>query len=51
MRNQTQEWLIQQVRKRSGMYMDSSLLNKLMIGARNSPELEKHIQDVLEMKS
>ncbi len=49
MRNQTQEWLIQQVRGRSGMYVDSSILYKIMVGERNSPKIKQHICEVLGM--
>lgn len=49
MRNQTQEWLIQQVRERSGMYVDSSILYKIMVGERNSPKIKQHIREVLGM--
>ena len=47
--NQTQEWLIQQVRKRTDMYVDSSILYKVFTGQVNSTALKKHIRVVLGM--
>lgn len=49
LRDQTQEWLISQVRKKSGMFLDSGYLGKIMAGERQAPEIARHICEVLEI--
>lgn len=48
--DQTQEWLIAQAKQRTGMYVDSSNLNKLMTGQRNSQRLESAIREILNLE-
>ncbi len=45
---QNQEWLIGQAREKTGMYVDSSNLYKLMTGQLNSQKLESAIKDILQ---
>ncbi|MBE6831683.1 MAG: XRE family transcriptional regulator [Ruminococcaceae bacterium] len=47
---QTQEWLIEQVKKKTGMYVDSSNLYKLMTGQSNSKKLKNAICDILQIQ-
>jgi hypothetical protein len=47
--NETQEWLIDQAREKSGMYVDSSNLYKLMTGQLHSKRLENAIRDILKI--
>jgi hypothetical protein len=47
--NETQEWLIGQVKERTGMYVDSSNLYKLMTGQLNSKKLEGAIKEILHI--
>lgn len=47
LRNETQEWLIQKMREETDMYVDSSILYKIMTGQVNSPALEHCIREVL----
>lgn len=49
LRGETQEWLIQEVRARSGRYLDSGYLSKILSGVRNSPEIKAHIRAVLDL--
>jgi len=46
---ETQEWLIQQTKEKTNMYMDSSNLYKLMRGLLNSPKMESAIKEVLHI--
>ena len=46
---QTQEWLIAQAKERTGMYVDSSNLYKLMHGQLNSEKLESAIREILQI--
>ncbi len=48
--NQPQEWLIERVKERSGMYMDSSNLYKIMTGTVHSDVLEEHIREAIGLK-
>ena len=45
--NQTQEWLIAQVKEKTGLYFDSSYLNKIMTGKNNSPRILSAIKEIL----
>lgn len=47
--NETQEWLISQAREKTGMYVDSSNLYKLMTGRLHSKRLESAIREVLKI--
>lgn len=42
-----QNWLIQQVTERTGMYFDSGYLYKIMIGQNKSKNITKSIDEVL----
>lgn len=47
--NQTQSWLIDQVREKTGMFLDNGYLNKIMIGRRNAPKIVQAIREILEL--
>lgn len=44
-----QKWLIRQCREKTGMYIDSGYMNRLLTGQRNSPRLEAAIKEVLKI--
>ena len=48
-RNETQTWLIQRLRENTDMYVDSSILYKVMTGQVNSRALESNIRAVLNL--
>lgn len=48
---QTQEWLIAACRERTGMYVDSSTMYKLLTGQLNSYRLEAAVRDILNIPS
>lgn len=45
--DQTNDWLIQQVKERTGLYMDSSYMYKIKTGRNNSPKVIQAICDIL----
>lgn len=47
---QTQDWLIAQCREKTGMYVDSGVMNKLSTGHRKSPRIEKAIREILGLE-
>lgn len=42
-----QNWLIEQVSGRTGMYFDSGYMYKIMIGQNNSKNITKAIDEIL----
>lgn len=46
-RGKEQRWLEQEVRERTGMYMDSGYMHKILTGQRNAPKLVQSICEVL----
>lgn len=48
-RNEPQEWLIGKIREQTDMYVDSSIMYKVLTGQVNSPALEGHIRAILDM--
>lgn len=49
-RDLTQDWLISEVKKKTGLYFDSSYLNKIMTGQNNSPKIVAAIKEILELE-
>ena len=47
--DQTQAWLIEQVRADTGLYFDSSYLYKVMAGRRNAPNIIQSIRKILDI--
>ena len=45
----TQVWLVKELREKTGLYIDSSYLSKLLTGQRNSPKLKAAIADILNI--
>lgn len=46
-RGQTQNWLIEEMRKDTGMYVDTSALHRIMTGKLNSSRLTASIRKIL----
>lgn len=44
-----QNWLIAQVRERTGLYFDSSYLWKIMHGKASTPGIVQAIRDILDL--
>ena len=50
-KNLSQEWLISEVKKKTGLYFDSSYLNKVMIGKNKNQTIIAAISDILSLPS
>lgn len=48
--DKTQEWLIAEVRKDTGLFVDSSYLNRILTGRNNSPKIIASIKKTLAME-
>jgi hypothetical protein len=46
---QTQAWLIEQVKGKTGLFFDGSYLHKIMVGERAAPQIVQAIRDVLSL--
>ena len=49
--NKSQEWLIGRVVEKTKMYVDSSLLNKILTGQKNSERIVLAINSILSEES
>ena len=47
----SQNWLIEEVAERSGLFFDSGYLHKIMTGAEKSPNITLAIDEILGFKS
>lgn len=47
--DQTQEWLICQVRNDTGLFFDSSYLHKVLTGKLSTPKIIESITKILEL--
>lgn len=45
-----QNWLMDEIRKNTGLYMDSSYLSKIIQGKKSPPKVVEAIRDILEIK-
>lgn len=45
----TQDWLIEQVRNRTGLFFDSSYLWKIMNGVVGTPGMVEAIREILDL--
>lgn len=48
-RGKTQKWLIEQVRERTGRYMDTGYMWRVLHGKRHPPEIIHAIKDILDV--
>ena len=46
----SQKWLEEQVREKTGLYVDSSYLGKIYSGERNAPKVKAAICEILNIK-
>lgn len=47
--NQTQKWLIDAVKDKTGMYFDSSYLHRIATGANHNPKIVEAIKEILDI--
>ena len=50
-RGNTQKWLIDEVKQRTGLYFDTSYLCKIMSGQNTSPKIVEAIKEILALDS
>lgn len=48
--DKNQKWLIEELKKRTGLYVDSSYLSKILKEEKNPPRLVGAIREILELK-
>lgn len=46
-KNETQDWLIEEVKKATGLYFDSSYLSKILTGSNNNSNIIGAIEKIL----
>lgn len=46
-----QKWLEEEVTKRTGLYLDSGYIYKILTGQRNAPKIVSAINEILEIKT
>ncbi|RGX55324.1 XRE family transcriptional regulator [Anaerotruncus sp. AF02-27] len=49
LRNKTQEWLMEQVRADTGLYLDSPYLRRIMIGKATPAKIIASIRKILDL--
>lgn len=49
--DQSQEWLIEEVRRDTGLYFDNGYLYKILTGTRSAPRIVQSIRTILGMES
>lgn len=49
--NQPKEWLIQEVRKDTGLYFDRSYLHKIETGELSTPKITASIRKILNLSA
>lgn len=47
--DQTQDWLVSQVKGKTGKFLDGPYLHKIMAGTRNAPTIVSAIREILEL--
>lgn len=46
-----QNWLIEKVKEKTGLYFDSSYMNKIMTGTLKTPSIVNAVCDILELQA
>lgn len=49
--DQTQEWLIQQVKEDTGLFFDSSYMHKVLTGKIATPKIIESIAKILDLEA
>ena len=45
----TQDWLVEQVKESTGLYVDDSYISKILTGQRNAPKIVHAIREILDL--
>lgn len=46
---QSQNWLMQQITQRTGLFVDSGYMHKVLTGERNAPKIVQAIREILDI--
>ena len=46
----TQKWLEEEITKRTGLFVDSGYMYKILTGQRNAPKIVEAIRDILNLQ-
>lgn len=49
--DQNQNWLIERVKEKTGLYFDSSYMNKIMTGTLKTPSIVNAVCDILGLQA
>lgn len=49
--NRTQKWLEEEITKRTGLFVDSGYMHKILTGQRNAPKIVEAICDILNIEN
>lgn len=50
-KNQSQKWLEKEITKKTGLYVDSGYMYKILTGQRKAPKIVKAICEILNIKN
>ena len=46
---QSQDWLMQQITAKTGLFMDRGYMHKVLTGERNAPKIVQAIREILDI--
>ena len=49
-RGKEQKWLVEELKKKTGLYVDNGYIYKILTGQRNAPKIVSAIRDILRIK-
>ena len=49
--NRSQKWLEEEITKRTGLYVDSGYMHKILTGQRNAPKVVESICEILNIEN
>lgn len=50
-KSRTQKWLEEEITKRTGLYVDSGYMHKILTGQRNAPKIVEAICEILDIEN
>ena len=48
-KGKTQKWLEEEITKKTGLYVDSGYMHKILTGQRNAPKIVEAIREILKI--
>ena len=49
--SRTQKWLEEEITKKTGLYVDSGYMHKILTGQRNAPKIVESIREILNIEN